>query len=297
MDETFKAELTEFIVSELNQMAQKIKTNYLPNVENRRKNCFLCLNEDVQKYMALGRSVDSQLGNRIQRIIFYLTRVKYGINAVPNYTLINTDEDIIKVSTYSIPYNLDKSEQNAQFNPFNQYVLFNTPKSEREIKNALKVKASSSSLINKEYSIIDAPAEIINTINSYSKHKPIPVDLLYFEIDADNLTSSYAYEIKMGGNLDTKNSQSNANEVKKLKDYFLFLDNSNSYFATCYGNCSEAVRRQIINQVGENSIVENKDFWEKVLPTEEKGITYDEFLSIYKDAFESSEILKTINEL
>lgn len=297
MDEAFKAELTEFIVTELNQMAENIKINYLPNVENRRKNCFLCLNEDIQKYMGLGRSVDSQLGNRIQRIAFYLARVKYGIDAVPNYTIINSDGNVIKVITYSVPYDLDKSEQNSNFNPFNQYILFNSSKSEREIKRALKVKARSSSILKNEYYINCDSIEIINAINSYKENTKISVDLLYFTLDTEKILSSNAFEIKMGGNLDTKNSKSNANEVKQLKEYFSFLDNSNSYFATCYGNCSEAVRREITNLVGENSIVENKSFWEMILPTDEKGITYNDFLLLYKKAFQASDIEKIIHDL
>lgn len=75
--ENIKLKLTEFIQKELLSMSENIINNFEDNMRNRENNPFLAFeDEDIKKYMGLGRSVDSQLGNRLQRIIFYISRMQ-----------------------------------------------------------------------------------------------------------------------------------------------------------------------------------------------------------------------------
>ena len=72
--------LEKYITKELQGLRENVISNFSENIENRKLNPFLCIdNKEIVKYMALGRSLDSQLGNRIQHIILYCTRLKYGM--------------------------------------------------------------------------------------------------------------------------------------------------------------------------------------------------------------------------
>lgn len=65
------------MLSELNGLALNVVANFQGNMANRENNPFLIFNDtNIKKYMALGRSVDSQLGNRLQRIIFFIARMR-----------------------------------------------------------------------------------------------------------------------------------------------------------------------------------------------------------------------------
>ena len=94
----------------------------------------------------------------------------------------------------------------------------------------------------------------------------------------------------MGGKLDTKNAKSNAEEVQKLQSIFSFIKNSNSYFATCYGTCSEAVRENL----DKSQILNDQDFWNKILP---KEINYNDFIKLFEKIFKKLKIEKTLKNL
>ena len=119
--------LYKFMCTELASMKDSIKSNYVINIEKRKNNDFLLISDEtMKKYMALGRSVDSQLGNRMQRIIFYVARMRYGILNVPNIVSIDISNEVkrnIKVTVYSVPFDLNKDEQRVGFNPYSQSVM------------------------------------------------------------------------------------------------------------------------------------------------------------------------------
>ena len=121
---------------------------------------------------------------------------------------------------------------------------------------------------------------------------------MFFECDDDKtLKSASAFEIKMGGNLDTKNSKSNANEVADLKRLLGFIPCNLSYFATCYGNCSHAVASEVKAILGEHAILNNSAFWNKVLPEDKEALDYDEFISIFREAFQSTGLEEKLQKL
>lgn len=292
--------IEDFMLTELKAMSDNVRENYKENMENREKNPFLPLqNEDIKKYMALGRSVDSQLGNRIQRIIFFLSRQKFGVLGVPNITVLNYDEPSgkITVTLFSVPLDIDEEWQNTNFNPFAQYVYIANSLSEKEAKRKLKIKSKCDKLLT---------AKIVTDMNSSDakselakwKGKNYPVDLLTLslkEIETNGektIEDLFVYEIKMGGNLDTKNAPSNADEVLKNKNIFSFISNSHSYFATCYGECSQSVKNAMDEKNCELLIPD--DFWTKVLPTE---LTYEDFIDKFKVSFKKSKIESTIKKL
>lgn len=288
------------MLSELNGLAQNVVANFQDNMANRENNPFLIFDDtNIKKYMALGRSVDSQLGNRLQRIIFFIARMRYNPEHVPNIVEINiTDRAArnIECVLYSVSCDLPVEEQNSGFNPYRQYIYIDTHLSERDIKRSLKIKARSTSLHIERFQIYGIPNDAIdNLLNTKVHGKKLPVDLLFFDCEDGTLDGANAFEIKMGGNLDTKNSESNAEEVKRLSSLFRFLTNYFAYFATCYGECSAAVKSDLEEILGDKTICNNRTFWNKIIPHDK--FTYDDFISVYADAFQATGLEESLQNL
>lgn len=288
------------MLSELNGLAQKVVANFQDNMANRENNPFLIFDDtNIKKYMALGRSVDSQLGNRLQRIIFFIARMRYKTEHVPNIVEINiTDRAArnIECILYSVSCDLPVEEQNSGFNPYRQYIYVDTHSSEKDIKRRLKIKSRSISLHIERYQFCGITNEAMNNLLNNRVHgKKLPVDLLFFDCEDGTLDGANAFEIKMGGNLDTKNSESNAEEVKRLSGLFRFLTNCSAYFATCYGECSAAVKGDLEEILGDNTICNNRTFWDKIIPHDK--FTYDDFISVYANAFQETGLEESLQKL
>lgn len=299
--ENIKLKLTEFIQKELSSMSENIINNFEDNMKNRENNPFLAFeDEDIKKYMGLGRSVDSQLGNRLQRIIFYISRMRYGNLCVPNLVTIDIDDEEkrnITFTLYSYPCEAASSELKKGANPYKQTIHVHKNLSEARVKSYLKIKEKSTVLEHRDFKFYGVHNDTFDFIKKL-KGKVIPVDLLFFECDDDKtLKSASAFEIKMGGNLDTKNSKSNANEVADLKRLLGFIPCNLSYFATCYGNCSHAVASEVKAILGEHAILNNSAFWNKVLPEDKEALGYDEFISIFREAFQSTGLEEKLQKL
>ena len=300
MTEATRNLLYNKIFSELNGLAQNVVANYQDNMTNRENNPFLIFDAvNAQKYMALGRSIDAQLGNRIQRIIFYIARMKYGMEHTPNIVEINIIDHAarnIECVLYSVSFDLALPEQNKDFNPYRQYIYVDKHSTESEIKKTLKIRKNSNSLNVERYLFDGVSNDLINHLLNPKIHaKKLPVDLLFFDCPPNILDGSNSFEIKMGGNLDTKNSESNANEVRRLSNLFEFLTNNHAFFATCYGECSAAVRREVEAILGNRAICNNRAFWNKIIPSE--TFTYEDFIGIYTEAFRNTGLERQLDAL
>lgn len=275
--------LEKYITKELQGLRENVISNFSENIENRKLNPFLCIdNKEIVKYMALGRSLDSQLGNRIQHIILYCTRLKYGMENAPNIISVNkVSKKEINLKLFYVDIDVDEKELKKDAQLANQYIYINEKIDIEKAKSKLKIKKRSNVLKEKDIHIS------LSSENSLSDQKrAIPVDLLFFIAD-DTINK---FEIKMGGNLDTKNAKSNADEVKILQKLFSFIENNNSYFATCYGTCSDAVRKKLDT----SQILNGQDFWNKVLPEE---IIYEEFIGLFKKVFKKLKIAQSLKKL
>ena len=171
--------IEDFLAHEFKDMTDRIRSGFENNMRQREKNPFLPFkNTAIKKYMALGRSFDSQLGNRIQRIVFFLAREKYGTIGVPNITVLSLDDisNSITVTLYTIPLDLDRKWQNKSFNPFVQYVYVSRDLDEANIKRKLKIKKSCTELLTMTYTISSNPTT--NKALATWKGRSYPVDLL-----------------------------------------------------------------------------------------------------------------------
>lgn len=291
MNETTKNALGTFMLEELSALTQNVAKNYNENIELRRKNPFLAFeNTSTEKFMALGRSIDSQLGNRMQNIIFYLARIRYGDSNVPNIINILVDEQNNKITlkTFFTIGELCKSHYYANTNPCQQNIYINADIDALEAKRIMKIKKTAPNILDSNtYVFENVPQNKIDYILSLDFTKR-PVDLLFFVTSHIANTNINTFEIKMSGILDTKNAESNANEVHRLKEMFAYVDINQSYFASCYGECSDAVKREILKNLTSESILNSTNFWGKILPIGDESLSYGEFIEMYVNAFKEA---------
>lgn len=287
-------EISKFIEIQLNDMVETVKSKFPDNMASRKNNPFLVFsNKDINKYMALGRSIDSQLGNRIQKIIFYLSRKKYGDFAVPNIItidIVDEPEKVVKCRSYYVPLKFYESDFNKNADKYRQTIYIKQNLEFHKIKQKLKLKKASHALKYEEAIFKNVTDDIFDYIKNYKKPK-VDVDLIIIDFK-EKLAETY--EIKMSGNLDTKNAPSNVKEVKMLKNIFDFMGYNKSFFATCYGSPSSSILTNMKLELDEKYILNNKMLWDRVLPSE---IGYDIFIEMYQKAFKKSKIEKMIKEL
>ena len=276
-------EFWQFVTDCLEDIKKTTIDNYSENSVNRKYNVFNCINDQtIRRYMGLGRSFDSKLGNEIQKIAMELARVKYGDINVPNIILINTEDEndnrkfILNLYTIKdnfqqrVFYNIKPDDFNNDNIELSKSIEFTLPKSSR--------KATLTKL--NKYKITDTKKNIKKL-----------VDLLYIEdIDDTTKTKLTTFELKSGGNLDTKNSKANVDEVKLLKDIFKFFPQNDSFFATAYNNAGEGVPSGSVFTKLKKEKLEykvGKDFWNMILPEE---LSYDSFIEQYEQKFIESRI-------
>lgn len=286
-------EFWDFVLTRLKSIKEKTIKNYSKNSQNRKHNVFNCINDHtIRRYMGLGRSFDSKLGNEIQKIAMKLARVTKNDINVPNIILINTEDENDNrkfiLDLYIIKDN------------FQQRVFYNI-KPDDFFDNYDEDKIESDKSISIEFTLPknDIKADltqlnkrkITEKKESINQYKNILVDLLYFEnIDDPTKTKITTFELKSGGNLDTKNSIANVNEVKLLKDIFKFFPQNDSFFATAYNNAGEGVPSGDVFTKLEDEKLEykvGKDFWNMLLP---KELGYESFIENYKQKFIESGI-------
>ena len=292
--------LEKFINVQLSEMTENIKANFDSIMEARKENPFLIIDEKINKCMGLGRSTDSQLGNRMQNIVFYAARLKYGDEVVPNVVSITFDESAneIKCTCYYIPLSkydvaFHKESGRIKQQAYKQTVFVNKEITIQTVSKKLGLVDNAQKNIEKYVKTFEVKEkETFEYLKEFKEKNRIEIDLLLFKSVIET------FEIKLGGGLDTKNAPANIKEISKLKELFAFSNSNHTYFATCYGNGSDAVDKSFNNSqkpFDENDkILKNKVFWDLVLPSE---VPYEEFINIYKSAFEKSGIEKTLKRL
>ena len=81
-------EAKNYLLVELTEMSQKIEEKYEDRISNNPFAPFKTVGSNVVKYMSLGRSFDSQLGGRIQKVCMFMARERFGKENVPNFIYI-----------------------------------------------------------------------------------------------------------------------------------------------------------------------------------------------------------------
>ena len=293
-----KKHLYNFILNQIQDIGKTAESNYKNNVAARSKNPFLCFSEGIDKFMGLARSIDSQLGSRMQNIVFYLCKLRYGDKNVPNLILVNVDEgkSNINLRLYYTKGNLLANNFYAQKNPCQQKIFLNQEFSDEEIRTKIGVKKKKNQIIESQVYTFTKEKDFIKKISSQGK-KSFPVDLFFIDTSKDNFIIN-TFEIKMSGYIDTKNAESNAKEVQQLYDTFNFSENNSSYFAVCYGECADTVKSKMKIFATSGKIMTANQFWNTILPNKgEYQLNYSDFIDTYKKAFSDSKIEQKITSL
>jgi len=297
MTDERKELLKEYILKQIKDLGKTVSKNYNGNQLARTKNPFLCFSDGIDKFLGLGRSIDSQLGNRMQNIIFYLSRLRYGDDCVPNIVVVNADVATSQVSLrlYYTEGTLVLNNFYANKNPCQQKIYFNQTLSDSVVKATIGTKLKVD-IIKEKTITFSTTEDIVNEILDLGTTM-WPVDLLFID-NSQTPQIINTFEIKMSGYIDTKNAESNANEVQRLFDAFRCSGANGSYFAVCYGECADAVKSRMRTNAAQCKTLTAVQFWNVVLPnTGADALTYEEFVEIYKQAFEDSELEQTIKDL
>lgn len=290
-DEKKLEEFWEFVLERLKDVKTTTIKNYEKNWKNRRNNIFNCIEDStIDKYMGLGRSFDSKLGTEIQKIAMKLARVKYEDINVPNIILINTiDEEKNRKFLLNLYVIKDNFQQKVYYNiePDDFFEHYDRNKIASEKSITFTLPKSDTNVVLEHLNKI----KITQKESKISKYKNILVDLLYIEdINDTTKTKITTFELKSGGNLDTKNSSANLKEVQFLKDIFKFSPFNDSFFATAYNNAGEGVPSgNIFTKLTEKNLEYKvgEDFWNTLLPND---LTYESFIERYKQKFIESRI-------
>lgn len=270
-----KWELYDFICSQLDEMVQNVISKHRKNQVNRGNNPFLCFNDlYINAFMGMGRSLNSQLGNRLQKIAFKLAQLKYTTVNVPN---------LVTLRLYNQWLYIGLSWDDS----FSQKLLI----SQSDIQNLQRLLISQYNIQNYiEVMSVNINVDYFNYLSSLIQNKIIPVDLLFIHQGA-----FYSFEIKSGGNLDTKNAAANADEVNRLQRIFSIIPDSKSYFATCYNNMGEnANPTGSIFKLLPQRILIGQNFWNSILPN---NISYQYFINIYNSAFVNVNVEQRLKDI
>ena len=297
MTDKKKTLLKKFVLKQIQGIGKNVSANYRKNQAARTRNPFLCFSNSIDKFMGLGRSIDSQLGNRMQNITFYLCRIRYGSSCVPNIVVIKANEATSKIEMklFYTKGDLMLEKFYANKNPCQQKIYFNQELSDEKVKSIIGTKRNVNIIANRTLTF-SATNELINEIKTKGA-VDWPVDLLFISEANDQLVIN-TFEIKMSGYIDTKYSESNANEVQRLFDAFKCSGTNASYFAVCYGECADAVKRRMKTYAPQGKTLTAEQFWNVVLPnTGADVLSYDEFVDVYKQAFVASKLEQTIKDL
>lgn len=280
MEDSLKKEYIEFIKKQLTEMAQKVKKNSSKNQAKRENNIFLIFSDkNAKKYMGTGRSFDSQLGTRLQKIALFASRRKYGVQNVPNIITLYSEGENINVSVISYPFSSGMS-QKVYWTDRPAECLLNK-KTKALFDKGSKTVLKHSFIVNSDSATI---GKIVKEFKERDKKgNGIPIDLFIYEMSDEGKITAHAYELKAGGNLDTKNAPSNAKEVKSLQTIFSFCNKSLSKFATCYdGKGDGTPDGSIGNHLDRKQILIGEEFWKEIL---EEDVSYSDFIEIYKAAY------------
>lgn len=291
-------EFWKFVLERLKQLKTKTIESYKTNWKKRRNNIFNCI-EDItfEKYMGLGRSFDSRLGNEIQKIAMMLARVRYNDINVPNIILINSkDENDKRKFLLNLYVIKDNFQQRVFYNIDPDDFITDEDNLQIEIEKSIEFilpKKSLKANLNQlnQYKITEKKKKL-------KDNKNLLVDLLYIEdIDNSLKTKITTFEIKSGGNLDTKNAKANVDEVKFLKDFFRFFPYNRAYFATAYNNNGKGKPSgDVFVKLKKNKLKAKvgKEFWKMLLP---KSLNYKTFIKEYKQKFIESGIEEEFKKL
>ncbi len=274
----------EIIKHELNNLIDKISDDFKKNYKRKSHNWILNgFDETLVANMVFVSSFESKYGNMFETIAKNIAKLKYGEENVPSvFQGAGVSDKEFKEFKASYTGNqqviISKIDLSACQDTIAGIVQFN--KAQGKGKSRIPCSLDSNRL-----------KEIHKNNFSKTRLNQQPIDLGIYDPNEDIYR---IFEIKAGGDLDSRKAPGDV--AKMLTEYTaLGKDNSEIYFATLYhkdgeGNIWTGIVKRYLS---EDLILIGSKFWEFVL----KDTSFNEFKSIYNEAFKELEISSKINEL
>ena len=272
------------VLEEFSRLIDAIELDFKSNYDRKVNNFLISqMDERITANMVFVSSFESKSGFAIEACAKRIARLRFGEENVPSI-----------VNPRGLPNNIDPSTVTNQIvvtnvDTFNgdlrgtiaAFRANNEAKGRGKLREESKVTQESI----KEYLL--PLAKKYETQNIYIK----PVDLAFFDGKDWNIC-----ELKAGGDLDSSNAPSN---VEKLLTIYVDMGISNckAYFATLYNkdgegnNWTGSVKKHLNYPT---MFLIGSDLWNKILP---KGISFNDFTGIYKDALEEIGLNDRINKM
>lgn len=277
-------QIKNIVIDEFSNLTNLIEADFVVNYKKKVNNFLLSqMDERITASMVFVSSFESKSGFAIETCAKRIARLKFGEENVP--TIVNPN---------NLGHNIDESTISGQVVVTNvdthngdlrgEIAAF---RANNEAKGMGKMRAESGVTMPAIKEALLPLANKYKTATIQTK----PVDLAFYDGVNWNVM-----ELKAGGDLDSSNAPSN---VEKLLTIYvdMGIENCNAYFATLYnkegeGNTWKGAVKKHLNYPSMFLIGAN--FWNTILP---KGISFDDFATIYREALEEIDLNKRINDM
>lgn len=277
--------IKQIVVEEFSRLTSLIESDFPANYSRKTNNFLLSqMDKKITASMVFVSSFESKSGFAIETCAKRIARLKFGKENVPvivNPRKLAHNIDPDKISGQVVVTDVDTYNGNLR----GQIAAFRA-NNEAHGRGAARIDSRVTQLSIRQNLL--PLAERYKTPNMiYTK----PVDLAFFDGERWNIM-----ELKAGGDLDSSNAPSN---VEKLLTIYvdMGIEDCNVYFATLYnkdgeGNTWTGSVKKHLNYP--SMFLIGADFWNKILPD---GITFADFLKIYRSALEEIDLNMRINEM
>jgi len=279
-----REKIKAIVVQEFSNLTKLIEADFSANYKRKVNNFLLSqMDERITASMVFVSSFESKSGFAIEACAKRIARLSFGDMNVPaivnpRHLKHNIDPDAVSgqiVVTDVDTHSGDLRGEIAAFRANNEA----TGQGKKRTESKVTHKSCETALL--------PLSEKYKCSQIYTK----PVDLAFYDGKNWNIL-----ELKAGGDLDSSNAPSN---VEKLLTIYVDMgvENCKAFFATLYnkngeGNTWTGAVKKHLNYP--SMFLIGRQFWERILP---KGVTYQDFTEIYREALEEINLNKRINDM
>jgi len=287
MNKDIEEKIKNIFVNVFKELVESLKRDFEKKLKNKNKQFIYktLLDEEVLRCLALTSSLESKVGNSLNKFLLRLLKEEDIMN---HFGWLSLKE--IKKFFEDKGINLDLDTNKG----FSIGCCLEIPDIDlSNLKFQRKEKEE-----NKKKLLDDLLEEKFKMVKMEGKEqKKFGVDLILITKDKRSI---YLFEIKAGGDIDLKKAQTEVTNLIKtylaLKKLFGNELNIKFYFATLYNPRGEETswKGSVGKFLDKDKILIGKDFWEFIF---NKIISFEDFKRIYKDAAEESGVAEVIRDL
>lgn len=276
--------IKQIVVEEFSNLTELIEADFSSNYRRKVNNFLLSqMDERITASMVFVSSFESKSGFAIETCAKRIARLTFGDENVP--AIVNPRNLRHNINQSTISGQVVVTDVDTHNGDLRGEIASFRANNEATGKGRLREESKVTHVTCK--SVLLPLSRKYKSNQIYTK----PVDLAFFDGTNWNIM-----ELKAGGDLDSSNAPSN---VEKLLTIYvdMGIENCKAYFATLYnkdgeGNTWTGAVKKHLNYP--SMFLIGKSFWSRILP---KGITYEEFTEIYREALEEIDLNKRINDM